>query len=157
MKDFYIFVKMDILAPIWKWICSLFRKKRSEPEQACTVFYASEYLSRIEQASLDIMEDRDPVDTVIILWWGLDGLRLNEDGTMEWISRKKPEPVSRNVFYQPSQYFHPIQTGMFQFDQTQSTRAQIDELMSKNASLQIQAAQTAQNAAIIQCCCNWPR
>lgn len=51
---------------------------------------------RIERASRREYEDillswgnREKYSTT--LWWGYDGLRLNEDGTSEWISRM-PEP-----------------------------------------------------------------
>lgn len=52
-------------------------------------FSVSKYLERIERAALDIVENKEPVDHTIILWWGLDGLRLNENGTIEAVSRKK--------------------------------------------------------------------
>ena len=78
-------------------------------------FGVYEYLSRIENATLEIEENKKPADPVIVLWWGLDGLRLNQDGSMEWISRKKPKPVNQNVSYQPCQAIHPIQTGMLRY------------------------------------------
>lgn len=56
-------------------------------------FIVSEYYDRMGKSALDILESQEPVDQTIILWWGLDGLRLNEDGSLEWISRKKPETV----------------------------------------------------------------
>lgn len=78
------------------------------------MFSVSEYLSRIEQAALDILESMKPIDKTITLWWGLDGLRLNEDGTTEWVSRKKKsvEPV----FYQPCQSIQPIHAGVLLSD-----------------------------------------
>lgn len=74
------------------------------------MFSVSEYISRIEQTALDILESMKPIDKTITLWWGLDGLRLNEDGTTEWVSRKKKtvEPVS----YQPCQSIQPIHAGI---------------------------------------------
>lgn len=71
----------------------------------------SEYLSRIEQASVEIMSQTEPVDKIIVLWWGLDGLRLNEDGSLEWVGRKKEpaqEPVNQNVFCQSPQSMVPV-------------------------------------------------
>lgn len=49
----------------------------------------AEHFKRIEQAALDITESKEPIDRTIILWWGLDGLRLNEDGTIEAVCRGK--------------------------------------------------------------------
>lgn len=99
-------------------------------------YSAFKYLSRIEAAHLDILESKSPIDKTVILWWGLDGLQLNEDGTMKWVSRKKklsPESVS----FQPCQSIQPIQTGMLHYawldDQTQCTRHRIEAL---NAALQ---------------------
>ena len=52
-----------------------------------------EYFEHIEKASIEIQENLKPIDHSIILWWGLDGLQLNDDGELEWISRKnKPRP-----------------------------------------------------------------
>lgn len=106
--------------------------------EKCSVF---EYLSRIEAAHLDILENIVPTDKTITLWWGLDGLRLNEDGTMEWVSRKKKR-TSESAPYQPCQCqsIQPFQTSMLHQarwdDQTQCTRNRMEAL----------------NAAIQQCC-----
>lgn len=56
-----------------------------------------DYLDRMEKAALEIEESKEPIDAVIVLWWGLDGLRLNEDGTMEWISRRESDPLLQLV------------------------------------------------------------
>lgn len=56
-------------------------------------FSVYEHLERIEKAYLEILETRQPISQSITLWWGLDGLRLEEDGTTEWVSRKKPKPL----------------------------------------------------------------
>lgn len=109
-------------------------------------FIVSEYFSRMEQAALKILESQKPVDQTIILWLGLDGLRMNKDGTTEWINRKKPKPTLSNVFYQPSQSIQPIKTGMLLADQTQSTIAQIDALM-------VQSRQSTQIVSSLQQCC----
>ena len=56
-------------------------------------FNVSEYMERTEKAFLEILETKHPINQSITLWWGLNGLRLNEDGTTEWVSRKKPKPL----------------------------------------------------------------
>lgn len=101
----------------------------------------SEYYDRTEKAAIDILETQEPVDQTIILWWGLDGLRLNEDGTMEWVSRRKPKPVRGNVFYQPCKSMQ--NANMYCFDQSQSIRATQMEQMSQQINQPI-AQMTAQ-------------
>lgn len=132
-----------------KQICN---QAKTEP------FIVSEYYDRMEKAALDILEQQEPVDQTIILWWGLDGLRLNEDGTLEWVSRRKPRPVQEDVFYHPLQSIPAYNPNLF--DQTQSTRASIDDLMAQNVSLQMQAYQAQQTAQLInsmqQCCVQYP-
>lgn len=54
------------------------------------VFSVPKYLDRIEKASDEILEQRENSEKyVCILWWGLDGLRMNEDGSLEWVSKRK--------------------------------------------------------------------
>lgn len=158
------------VSPVGKWLRNLFW--RSEPQDVgADPFVVSEYLTRIEKASLEILESRKPIEQIVILWWGLDGLRLNEDGTAEWISRKKPSLVQRNVFYQPCQAIIPPP----KYDMCQSTQAQIDALMAQNMQLQVQAWKAEQNRQMINalqsyvvrwpgyyerltdCCCNQTR
>ena len=67
------------------------QRKQIQHQVKTEPFIVSEYYDRMEKAALDILEHQWPVDQTIILWWGLDGLRLNEDGTLEWVSRKKPK------------------------------------------------------------------
>lgn len=144
-------------------ICSLHyiineRPYEGEPLEPLEPFIVSEYYDRMEKAALDILENQGPVDQTIILWWGMDGLRMNEDGTLEWVSRRKPKPVQEDVFYQPFQSIQAYNPNLF--DQTQSTRASIDALMAQNVSLQMQAYQAQQTAQVInslqQCCVQYP-
>ena len=46
------------------------------------------YLDRMEKAHLNLLRERQPVDWTITLWMGLDGLRIDPDGTSEWIRRE---------------------------------------------------------------------
>ena len=134
------------------------RPQKEQLPEHLEPFVISEYYARTEQAALDILETQEPVDQTIILWWGLDGLRLNEDGTMEWVSRRKPKPVQRSEFGQLRQSIPAYNPNLFA--QTQSTRASIDALMAQNASLQMQALQAQQTAQVInslqQCCVQYP-
>lgn len=38
---------------------------------------------------------------LVTLWWGLDGLQMNRDGTLEWISKKPKEPEPYSGFLRP--------------------------------------------------------
>lgn len=148
---------MGLFALIYHVELRIRTQKEQLPEHS-EPFVISEYYARTEQAALDILEQQETVDQTIILWWGLDGLRLNEDGTLEWVSRRKPKPVRGNVFYHPCQSIPAYNPNLFA--QTQSTRASIDALMAQNASLQMQALQARQTAQVInslqQCCVQNP-
>lgn len=67
------------------------RRRYDSPPPCSEPFLVSEYYERMEKSALDIQKGQEPVDSIIVLWWGLDGLRLNESGELEWISRKEPE------------------------------------------------------------------
>lgn len=150
IMEFLEHINENVFSPVGEWIRNLLGLEPDRPESAKS-FVVSEYLARIEKASLDILESRKPADKIIVLWWGLDGLRLNEDGALEWISREKSKQTKQTVSVQ----FTPpgsFRTGMLRnpwLDQTQSTRAQIDALMAQNAALQTQNA-------IQQCCVQYP-
>lgn len=130
------------------------------------MFSVSEYFDRMEKASLEILETMEPIDKTITLWWGFDGIRLSEDGTSKWVSRKK-KPVE-NVFYQPCQsirrtfpYGVPFESGTLRYsltDQSQSTRAQIEELQMRATALQAQSFYTIRQqqmeSMVQRCCCD---
>lgn len=131
---------MGLFALIYHVGLRIRTQKEQLPEHS-EPFVISEYYARTEQAALDILEQQEPMDQTIILWCGLDGLRLNEDGTMEWVSRRKPKPVRGNVFYQPCQSMQ--NANMYCFDQSQSIRATQMEQMSQQINQPI-AQMTAQ-------------
>ena len=134
------------------------RPQKEQLPEHLEPFVISEYYARTEQAALDILEQQETVDQTIILWWGLDGMRLNEDGELEWISRKTPKPVNQNVSYHPCQSIPAYNPNLFA--QMQNTRASINALMDQTASLQTQALQAQQTAQVInslqQCCVQYP-
>lgn len=129
---------LSALLWIARRIYRLFAKKTEESNKV-EPFIVSAYLERIEKAWLNILEQKKPTDWTVILWWGLDGLRMNEDGSLEWISRKKPKPVSQSIFYQPCQNI----ASLPQFNMCQSTQATIDALQEQiamqNINIRIQA------------------
>lgn len=155
------------------------QKKKQESEQRKIKSYSvSEYFARTEKAALEILDEQEPVDYTIILWWGFDGLRL-KDGKLEWISRKTPVYVDVGAGINNAPYIPPVVKGytigmgedpddfpkqtlelqhVYRFDEMQSTQAQINALKMQNAALLIQAAQCAQINAlqnqIFNSCCN---
>lgn len=80
-------------------------------------FLVSECYERMEKAALNILDELEPVDQTIILWWGLDGILLNENGELEWISRKKQSPVELNISNQMCQ-FEAQPTQIYMADNT---------------------------------------
>lgn len=154
IAEFFEYVKDNALYPVGEWLRDLFGPELGYTEST-RPFVVSEYLTRIEKASLDILESRKPTDKTIVLWFGLDGLRLNEDGAMKWVSRKK-KPTEA-VFYQSCRSIRPIRTGMLLVDQTQCTRAQMEAMMNQCQVSQMQSWQSMQMAnAIQQCCVQYP-
>ena len=81
----------------------IYQKKDSILFQA-SPFVVSEYLDRIENTCIKMWEDQTPVDKTITLWWGLDGLKLEQDGTTKWVSRKKKPVVPK---------CNPVNSGIF--------------------------------------------
>lgn len=50
------------------------------------------YYDLLERTVLEIQEERERAPKYFLtLWWGLDGFQEREDGTWEWISRRKKE------------------------------------------------------------------
>ena len=143
------YVKYEMLAPVGEWIRNLFIRKEENPGKAYKPFIVSEYYARIEKAALDILGDQKPADQTITLWLGLDGLRMNKDGSSEWISRKKPGPVNQGVFCQPMQSLAQAAYPTYSTDNMcQNTLDTIGRLQAQlsvcNVNTQIQAQ--------LQCC-----
>lgn len=126
-------------------------------------FSTSKYLEVIEKAHLSILEEQENREPYIItLWWGLDGVRLNDAGEVEWISRrKKPkanysyDEVSNTAcFHHPWLTYPTIQQNCM----TQSIDAGIQQMtgninssiQSQILQLQFQAVQMKQNARLLE-------
>lgn len=70
-------------------------------------FSVSDYMNRMEEASLKIMsEDENAPKYHFVLWWGLDGLQLNGDGTSEWIRRENCGQIKNPPYTHGSQYLY---------------------------------------------------
>lgn len=136
-----------------KQFCNFF-KSELDTEKNVNSFVVSEYLERAEKAALDILERREETDKTITLWWGLDGIRLDENGSVKQVSRKKP---TENVFYQTRQFARPIQSGTLLAGQTQCAKAQIDALIAQRSDLQAQSWRIAQMQNALQRRCAQPQ
>ena len=135
------------------------RPQKEQLPEHLEPFVISEYYDRTEQAAIDILETQEPVDQTIILWWGLDGLRLNEDGTLEWASRRKPRPVDTGELLGFGKYMvlqNPEQQTTTQMEQMRQQinqpmaqmTAQIDSLRAQNSGLERQMIQNLRAAAV---------
>ena len=136
------------------------RPQKEQLPEHLEPFVISEYYDRTEQAAIDILETQEPVDQTIILWWGLDGLRLNEDGTLEWASRRKPRPVDTGELLGFGKYMvlqNPEQQTTTQMEQMRQQinqpmaqmTAQIDSLRAQNSGLERQMIQNLRAAAVM--------
>ena len=116
------------------------RPQKEQLPEHLEPFVISEYYACTEQAALDILETQESVDQTIILWWGLDGLRLNEDGELEWISRKKCRQRPNNDLIQYEN----------EMEKLRELYRMAKQINTPGLAMQIMAQmQTVQNAAII--------
>lgn len=89
--------------------CYLMYRPRSRPPKSLPraapgpPFDAAAYLARMEDAYLSMLAAAQPVDQTITLWLGLDGLRIDPDGTSAWICRDLPPS--------PSSFAQPWESG----------------------------------------------
>lgn len=133
-------------------IVMIYKKDRLPDPAPCqivseTSFSAARYLERMEKAQLDILNNQEPVDQTIILWWGLDGLRLDKNGNLKWISRKKKAPDPPVYHYTPC--------SCQNMGQSYQNTAQMQNQISYLQTQQIQQAPTPailQALALQQCC-----
>lgn len=148
------------------------KQKQLFHDQLCSYvsdFSTSAYMGRIEKAAVEIMQEaQNRTEYQLVLWAGLDGLRVNEDGTAEWIRRekKKPEPLpAQSCVNVPQFYNFPAAQNLFQ--QNMCCQDNTATLLA----LQIQQSQNAVNAyhppymqatypyyqsAVTQCCATPP-
>jgi hypothetical protein len=69
------------------WLMNIWNQEDDDRELLeAEPFSVERYYERMEQVALDIAKEK-PAPYLLTLWWGPDGLRLNPDGTTEWISR----------------------------------------------------------------------
>lgn len=87
-------------------------KQISSSDNNKKLFCVSAYLDRIEKAWIEILQESEKEPkTEFVLWLGLDGLRINDDGTSEWISRRDPKQLDTGVFSQPLNMQNAVHYG----------------------------------------------
>lgn len=153
-----IFAIVWIIKDTYKFLSDLYSSD-SRSIAVYEPFNVSEYLQRREKLILDLEEERRAKHT-IVLWWGYDGLRLNKDGSWEWISRKpEPKKQSAPIFIPPSPPPYPFYPTLYyggdMCQNTQATREQLCglrmqlEMQNFNAAMQNQM-QAALHSFVVQ-------
>lgn len=136
-----VFYLTDIIAKI---LPSKSKEKyeRELQERYIDSFSVSEYYDRTQQ-QLEFLqaekENQEPY--AIILWLGIDGLRLNDDGSFEWVRKRKKQKGNTPAQFQQVQNAQVI-TGT-------EIQTQISLLRYKLLMEQTQAAQIQQTQNII--------
>lgn len=147
------------------------------PEHHTPSFSASDYLERIEKASLEILSGLEKKEKyTLILWAGLDGLRMKEDGTFEWIKRDVFDQIKprKDTLENVTQPYVPCAYSTNYYGNLCNTQNAIASLQAQNAALTFEILQAQQNQNIInsirpsymqtplgydisltQCCCNF--
>lgn len=133
-------------------LCFFLLHRDPKPEEKTLIaegwakpFSVTEYLDRMERESLKLAERRKKY--LIVLWWGFDGLRLNEDGTTEWISRKPTSTPPPQIDYSMCNTI-VTQSGL----QNDICNAEsIAQAKTQLQTAQLQAIQTAQIQNMINC------
>lgn len=109
-----------------------------EPKQ----WSITSYFDRIAKVSEGIQKGAEGQESYILtLWWGIDGLKLNEDGTTEWIRKGEKKYNAGGV----AGAGEPI---VYQLEIQESDL--MAELQSKKLAAQIYEAQQKQFLAMIQ-------
>jgi len=160
------------LVIVWLNLSKKRKLDKSSTEPYSDPFSVSEYYKRIERTWLEFLSEQECVEKyTLVLWVGLDGLRLNDDGTMEWIKRDmygqtKPREISlaNEQSYVPC--FSNLQNTIMSLQEQKQAllfrEAQNLQWQNLINSLQftppmspyIQSAPYYDNL-LVQCCCNY--
>lgn len=118
-----IFIAVAVAMAVSAVLRRMHRKKQKELYNQqfrpyTSDFSVSEYMGRMEAETVKNMQEAQKRPKYqLVLWAGLDGLRLNDDGTAEWIRRKKnklepPLPAQNCINVTPP--FVPLMHNLFQ-------------------------------------------
>lgn len=170
-----VIIDLTLVAIIFACIFTLilFRKSENKVElnideqKSIESFCPSDYLKRIIELSDELQHEKEQSDNYrLILWWGINGLRLNADGSYECIKKEPKRYISIPALYPSmaggwyesmiqqtcciSQY--PRLDYLLQSQQcgiNQCYQSYIDKLQMQNTALQLQCAQQQQAQNII--------
>lgn len=146
---FTFFIYSEIIAD--KQIDVFIKSQINEAKnESIPKFSVSSYLQRVQDLSDELQHEKEQSTNYrIVLWWGIDGLTLNADGSYKWI---KKEIIKFTTLTSPAGawYESMVQqiccTSQYQrFDSMlQCQQSRIDELQMQNTMLQLQCAQQQQ-------------
>lgn len=162
-----VIIDLTLVAIIFACIFTLIIFRKSENKAELNIdeqkniesFCPSDYLKRIIELSDELQHEKEQSDNYrLILWWGIDGLRLNVDGSYEWIKKEPKRYIPIPALY-PSMaggwYESMVQqtccTSQYQRldSMLQCQQSRIDELQMQNTMLQLQCAQQQQMQNVI--------
>lgn len=123
-------------------------RKPKETSQNIPNFSIGEYLERIENVSIRILEEQKRADQRITLWWGVNGIRLNDDGTIEWVKRTsiaENSALHKNQTNKTRLKIPPMPRDMFEeLVETSGVIYKFQRRQIKPQRYQIQGAESAQ-------------
>ncbi len=126
-----------------------------EKAEPCAPFCVVDYMSHIEETCETLWEEPKE-EYILILWWGLEGLRLNKDGTREWISKTnsppKPRPPMASIMrsaVDPMDSLNMLQISCYGANVSPAL-AQALAMEAQITRLRLQEACTVQNQMVIQ-------
>lgn len=163
-----------IFASICLAIClfSFFKIKQNKhkiSEKVYHTFSYQDYFETIEQVTLDILKEKEEREHYqLILWLGLDGLKLNDDGSTEWISRRgnyTSKPLDTNPYdierlewpAKQNQHYETwgrdingniVRPKPYEYNLCMSSNS-VYQLQNTISSLQMQQAQTLLNTNLL--------
>lgn len=146
-----VIVIINFLAVFATTICCIREKlKCKNKQELCqnqfqhyiSDFSVSGYMERVEKTGIEIMNQQQKAEPyIMVLWAGVHGLRLNDDGSFEWIRREEDKPKHASVSYHQCQNIINS-TVPFQYDGCQN--------VSRNIDSSIQALQSQLQTCITQ-------
>lgn len=162
-----VIIDLTLVAIIFACIFTLIIFKKSENRVELNIdeqknvepFCTSDYLKRTIELSDKLQHEKEQSDNYgLVLWWGIDGLRLNADGLYEWIKKEPKKYISIPTLYPPAiggRYESMAQQTccISQYQRLDSMlqcqQSRIDGLQMQNTMLQLQCAQQQQMQNII--------
>lgn len=107
-------------------------------------FSIKDYYDRMQKVADDILKEQESKpNELLTLWIGLDGLQMNSDDTLEWISKYIPEKIEKPLKCSCPDFNYSY------FEYQNMNALQPSNLQMQNNLLQLQSAQIAQTQLLI--------